>query len=266
MSGALRPLADLSRCRILISNDDGIAAEGLKVLERIARKLSDDVWIVAPITEQSGAGHSLTLHMPLRPTQVGERRFTVSGTPTDCVMVAINHLMKDHRPDLVLSGINMGANLGEDVHYSGTVAAALEGTLLGVPAMALSQSFSDIEKIPWATAETFAPDLIRRICDAGWPMNVLININFPDRPPQQVGGVVPALQGKHKIGDDLVLRKDPRGRPYLWIGTRRTADASARGTDLNAVDEGSIAVTPLNVDLTHMPTMAALREVLGKER
>jgi 5'-nucleotidase len=201
--------------------------------------------------------------MPLRPVKIGDRRYTVSGTPTDCVMVAINHLMKDHPPDLVLSGVNMGSNLGEDVHYSGTVAAALEGALLGVPSIALSQFVADITDIPWETAERFAPDLIRRICATGWPANVLININFPNRTPDRVAGVVPARQGKHKLGDDLVMRADPRGRPYLWIGPRRTADASAVGTDLKAIDDGYIAVTPLNVDLTHGPTLDALRGVLA---
>ena len=262
MTGSARPLTDLSRCRILLSNDDGIGAQGLAVLERIARTLSDDVWVVAPTLEQSGAGHSLTLHMPLRPVQIGDRRYTVSGTPTDCVMVAINHIMKDHPPDLVLSGINMGANLGEDVHYSGTVAAALEGALLGVPAIALSQVFADVAKIPWDTAMKFGPDLIRRICTAGWPANVVTNINFPDRGPDAVSGTIAAEQGKHKIGDDLVLRADPRGRAYLWIGPRRKADASAEGTDLKATDDGYISVTPLNVDLTHGPTMKTLRDVL----
>ena len=177
-------------------------------------------------------------------------------------MVAINHIMKDHPPDLVLSGINMGANLGEDVHYSGTVAAALEGALLGVPAIALSQVFGDVAKIPWDTAMKFGPDLIRRIYTAGWPANVVINVNFPDRGPDAVAGTIAAEQGKHKIGDDLVLRADPRGRAYLWIGPRRKADASAEGTDLKATDDGYISVTPLNVDLTHGPTMKTLRDVL----
>src|SRR5688572_2576593 len=159
MSDMHPPVGDLKRCRILLSNDDGIASPGLAVLERIARALTDDVWIVAPTVEQSGAGHSLTLHLPLRPTKVGDKRYTVNGTPTDSVMVAVNHIMKDHPPHLILSGINMGANLGEDVHYSGTVAAALEGTLLGIRAVALSQVFTDAENIPWATAERLAPDL-----------------------------------------------------------------------------------------------------------
>jgi 5'-nucleotidase len=177
------------------------------------------------------------------------------------VLVAVNHLMKDHPPDLVLSGVNMGANLGEDVHYSGTVAAAMEGALLGVRAIALSQVFADAENVPWNTALRYGPDLIANLCRAVWPRQVLINVNFPDRDPDEVAGVRPSRQGKHKIGDDLVLRHDPRGKPYLWIGAMRLADAHAADTDLNAIGAGYIAVTPLHIDLTHDATLAALRRV-----
>ena len=257
----VKAIKEIEKCRILLSNDDGIMAPGMAALERIAANLSDDVWVVAPANEHSGAGHSLTIHHPLRPVKLSDRRFTVSGTPTDSVMVAVNHIMADHPPDLILSGVNFGGNLGEDVHYSGTVAAAMEGTLLGVPAIALSQVWSDIDNIRWETAEYFAPGLIRKICSAGWSENVLINLNFPDRAPENVSGVMPANQGKHKLGDDLVLRDDPRGRPYLWIGTRRVSDPSARGTDLKAIDEGYISVTPLNVDLTHGVSMKSLQKI-----
>jgi len=248
--------------RILLSNDDGIAAHGLVVLERIARQLTDDIWIVAPTIERSGAGHSLTIHEPLRPVKIDERRYTVSGTPTDCVMVAINHIMTGNAPDLVLSGVNHGGNLGEDVHYSGTVAAAMEGVLLGVPSIALSQVWNhEKNDIHWETAEQFGADVIRKVCTVSWGKNVLINVNFPDRAPGDVKGVMPAQQGKHKLGDDLLLRHDPRGRPYLWIGEKRMSDLSREGTDLKAVDDGFISVTPLNVDLTHGATLAALGNV-----
>ena len=257
-ANALKNLAD---CRILLSNDDGITAPGMAALERIANSLSSDVWVVAPATEQSGAGHSLTIHHPLRPVKLSERRFTVSGTPTDSVMVAVNHIMKDHPPDLVLSGVNFGGNLGEDVHYSGTVAAAMEGTLLGIPAIALSQVWGDIDSIRWETAEAFAPDLIRDICAEGWSDDVLINVNFPDRDPAGVKGILLAGQGKHKLGDDLIVREDPRGRSYLWIGTQRISDLSTMGTDLKAVDDGYISVTPLSVDLTHETTMKRLQKL-----
>lgn len=255
------PFTDFSKLRILLSNDDGINAHGLLVLERIARQLSDDVWIVAPSVERSGAGHSLTIHEPLRPVKISEKRYSVSGTPTDCVMVAINHIMKDSPPDLVLSGVNVGGNLGEDVHYSGTVAAAMEGVLLGAPSIALSQVWTNPDNIHWATAEKYAPDIIRKVCAVGWGKNVLINVNFPDCAPDAVRGTKPAAMGKHKLGDDLVLRHDPRGRAYLWIGTKRVSDRSAEGTDLRLVDEGYITVSPLNVDLTHTPTLTALGRV-----
>jgi 5'-nucleotidase len=247
--------------RILLSNDDGIAAHGLEVLERIARQLSDDIWVVAPTVERSGAGHSLTIHEPLRPIKIAERRYAVSGTPTDCVMVAINHIMEGNQPDLVLSGVNHGGNLGEDVHYSGTVAAAMEGVLLGVPSIALSQVWDHEKDIHWDTAEKFGAEVIRKVCTVNWGKKVLISINFPDVAPEGVKGVVPATQGSHKLGDNLVLRHDPRGRPYLWIGSKRISDLSGVGTDLKATGDGFISVTPLNVDLTHTPTMAALDKV-----
>ncbi len=255
------PFRDFSKLRVLLSNDDGISAAGLELLERIARTLTDDVWVVAPTVERSGAGHSLTIHEPLRPVKISDRRYSVSGTPTDCVMVAINHIMKENPPDLVLSGINHGGNLGEDVHYSGTVAAAMEGVLLGVPSIAMSQVWNDGEAIRWDAAEHFAADVIRKVCAVGWGKNVLINVNFPDRAIGDVKGVLPTTQGKHKVGDDLLLRHDPRGRPYLWIGNRRMSDTSRDGTDLKAAADGFISVTPLNVDLTHAPTLAALGKV-----
>ena len=264
MTAAQYPkIAELKGKRILLSNDDGIGAHGLVVLEKIARALTDDIWVVAPSIERSGAGHSLTLHHPLRPVKHADRRYSVDGTPTDCVLVAINHLMKDHPPDLVLSGVNLGVNLGEDVHYSGTVAAAMEGTLLGFPAIAFSQDFLDADAIHWQTALRFGPDIVRSVCAAGWAKQVLINVNFPDRDPDTVKGVRVARQGKHKIGDELVHRHDPRGRPYIWIAARRLADVSAAETDLKAVGDGYISVTPLNIDLTHDDTMVGLTKVLS---
>ena len=254
------PVDDLSGCRILLSNDDGINAPGLAVLEQIARSLSDDVWVVAPAHEQSGAGHSLTLHNPLRPTHLGEKRYMVDGTPTDCVLVACQHIMVDEPPDLVLSGINMGANLGEDVHYSGTVAAALEATLQNIPAIALSQLMGKVPQ--WDTAEHYGPDLIRSICKVGWSRNTLININFPELPVSGVKGIKMARQGRHKIGDDVVLREDPRGKPYIWIGAAVTSESNDEGTDINATATGYVSVTPLCVDLTDRDTISALKKVL----
>lgn len=254
-----KPITDLKKARILVSNDDGLHGPGLEVLIRIAESLSDDVWVVVPEHEQSGAGHSLTLHHPLRMRQVRDRVYAVSGTPTDCVLLAVNHLLKDHHPDLVLSGVNRGANLGEDVTYSGTVAAAMEGTLLGIPSIALSQVYSDDTPVPWATAETHAPNVIRMLTALGWPESELMNVNFPDVAADAVRGVVAARQGSRKIGDDLDQRFDPRGRSYFWIGPQRSRERADDGTDIAAVQAGQIAVTPLCVDLTAQKTLDRLR-------
>ncbi len=250
----------IGQMRILICNDDGIDAKGLYLLEKIARTFSDDVWVVAPETEQSGASHSLTLHRPLRLRKRDKRHYTIDGTPTDCVLLAINRLLRDQKPDLVLAGINKGGNLGEDVHYSGTVAAAMEGTLLGVRAMALSQVFTPHRPVRWDTAELFVPGLLRTVMGRQWDQNVLLNINFPDVDPESVRGVAVVHQGKRKLGDHLEERVDPRGRPYIWISGQRQEDRQRPGTDLEAIYRGAITVTPLVVDLTHVPTMEALRK------
>ncbi len=248
--------------RILVSNDDGIRARGLKVLEDIAKEFSDDVWVVAPETEQSGAGHSLTLHRPLRVRRISAQRLAIDGTPTDCVMLAINKLIPGPPPDLMLAGVNRGSNVADDVTYSGTIAAAMEATILGVPAISLSQEYGDRARVKWATVRHHAPDLIRRLVDIGWPKNVLMNVNFPDVAADAVEGVVVARQGRHKFGDALTERLDPRGQPYYWIGGMRGPEEPDAGTDMAVVVGGAIAVTPLSLDLTHRPTCNRLRKAL----
>jgi 5'/3'-nucleotidase len=250
--------------RILITNDDGIHAPGLAACEEIARALSDEVWIVAPESDQSGVAHSLSLNDPLRLREVGERHYAVKGTPTDCVIMGVRHIMKDV-PDLVLSGVNRGRNCAEDVTYSGTVAGAMEGTTLGIPSFALSQAYSFAKKHDpyWATAIKFAPDLIRRVLKAGMPRDVLVNINFPDCPPGEVAGTVVAVQGKR---DQELLRidarHDGRGNPYYWIAFARGGHTGAApGSDLSALNENRIAVTPLRMDLTDEPFMTQLAEL-----
>ncbi|MCY3830057.1 MAG: 5'/3'-nucleotidase SurE [Rhodospirillaceae bacterium] len=254
-----RRIPDLSKARILVTNDDGVNARGLDILAEIARAFSDDVWIVAPEAEQSGAGHSLTLRRPLRMTQRGERRYSVDGTPTDCVLMAVGHLLKDRKPDLALSGVNRGGNLGEDLTYSGTVAAAMEGTLTGVPSIALSQVYEDGARPDWDTACRFAPDIIRRLVEAGWPDGVLINVNFPAGGPAAVRGERVVGLGRRKIGDHLVERQDPRGVPYYWIGSLRNEEPNRPETDLAAVAEGYTAITPVHLDLTDRPTVRTLQ-------
>ena len=251
--------------RILLSNDDGIGAPGLKTLERIARSLSRDVWIVAPETEQSGASHSLTLHEPLRIRKISARRFAVRGTPTDCVMLAIFQIIRGARPSLVLSGVNRGGNIGDDVTYSGTVAAAMEGTILGVPSIALSQIARDNRAVKWATAEHHAPDIIRRLLAAGWPQEVLININFPDVMAAAVGGVATTVQGRREISDLLIEdRIDTRGIPYYWLGFRRIEGPPPKpDTDMAAIAGGRISVTPLKLDLTDLESRRNLGKVFS---
>lgn len=257
------PITDLAGARILISNDDGINAPGIKVLERIARSLSDDVWVVAPESEQSAAGHSLTIRRPLRVKQVSDRHFCVDGTPTDAVLLGVNHVLTDRKPDLVLSGVNRGANMGDDVTYSGTVAAAMEATILGIPSVALSQFLRPGQPVHWSTAEHWGPQVIRKVCQVGWGVNVLMNVNFPDVLPGQVSGIEVVRQGKRKIGDELIERLDPRGEPYVWIGAQRAEEQGVAGTDIEAVMRGAVAVTPLCVDLTHGATMEALKPLFG---
>ncbi len=253
---------DLAKTRILVTNDDGIDAPGIKILEKAARKLSRDVWVVAPETEQSAVAHGLTIRRPLRIRRVDERRYAVDGTPTDAVLLAIGQLLKDDKPTLCLSGVNRGANLGDDVTYSGTVAAAMEATLLGVPAIAFSQVFTKRDMVHWKTAEKYVPIVARKLAALGWAENVLINVNLPDRTPDKVRGIKAAAQGRHKIGDELIENQDPRGQRYYWIGVMRQSEPDRVGTDLHATNAGWIAVTPLHLDLTHGPTLARMATTL----
>ena len=250
--------------RILLTNDDGVNATGLKLLERIARKFSDDIWIVAPTEEQSGAGHSLTLAVPVRIRKLGERRFCVTGTPTDSVMMAIAQIMKDHRPDLILSGVNRGANLGEDVTYSGTVSAAMEGALAGIPSVALSQSFARERTgntMPFAAAEAWAEGVLQPLITTPMEPRTLINVNFPALPPEAVRGVRVVRQGLRDYGRlRLVRRTDPRGYDYFWFGLGPMIETPGHSTDLEAIADGFVSVTPLHLDLTHEPSLGRLSE------
>jgi 5'-nucleotidase len=238
--------------RILITNDDGIHATGLRVLERIALTFSDDVWVVAPETDQSGKAHSVSLSDPLRSRKISDRRFAVRGTPTDCVIMAVRRLL-DRPPTLVLSGVNRGSNVADDVTYSGTIAAAMEGTLLGIPSIALSQAYawSDGATVPWATTEAHAPAILHRLLDAGVPPGLLVNINFPACAAEAVTGVRVTRQGsRNDASVEVDARIDGRGNPYYWISYRPQATEPVAGTDLDALAKGAISVTPLRLDLT----------------
>lgn len=255
---AARPI-DLARARVLVTNDDGIAAPGLKLLENVLKPLAREVWVVAPEVEQSATSHSLTLRRPLRIRKLAERRYAVDGTPTDSVLLAVVEVMQDNPPDLVISGVNRGGNLGEDVTYSGTVAAAMEGTLLGVPSVAVSQVYVDGHPVKWATTEQWLGRILKRLTGAQWPAGVLMNVNLPDVAARKVTGIEITRQGRRKIGSDIARGTDPRGEPYYWVGAQRREEPYHRGTDLEAIRRGAVSVTPLTMDLTHGPTLARLR-------
>jgi 5'-nucleotidase len=252
--------------RILLTNDDGIDSPGLRALHQIASELSQDVWVVAPETNQSGASHSLTLHEPLRLRQIDERAFAVRGTPTDSVIMGVRHILKDQMPNLVLSGVNSGANMAEDVTYSGTIAGAFEGTILGIRSMALSQAYGieGRKAIKWHTVLAHAPALIRKLLAVEWAPSSVMNINFPDREPDDVVATVVTTQGKRDPGLlQIEERRDTWGNPYYWLAFERRRSATQEGTDLWAVYSGRISVTPLFLNLTHISMRESLARALG---
>ncbi len=253
--------------RILVTNDDGIHAPGLGILEAIAASLSYDVTVVAPAEDRSGAGHSLTLTVPLRLRRRGERRFAVTGTPTDAVMMGLGVVMKDAPPDLILSGVNRGANLAEDVTYSGTVSAAMEGALAGVPSIALSQvhaSEAAGDGAPFDVAAAWGERVLRPLLATRMAAGTLVNVNFPAGAPDAVRGIRVCRQGIRDYGRlKLVKGTDPRGDDYYWFGLGVLEHTPVPDSDLAAVAAGYISVTPLHLDLTHDPSLAMLAARYG---
>lgn len=249
--------------RILLTNDDGIFAPGLTVLERIAARFSDDIWICAPAEEQSGAGHSLTLSRPVRLRQHDARRFSVSGTPTDSVMMALREVMPG-KPDLILSGVNRGANLGDDVTYSGTVSAAIEGALAGIRSIALSQVYAQEgmgDTVPFAAAEAWGERVIEPLLGVPFAERTLVNVNFPAIAPDAVKGIRVVRQGFHDYARGSVVEgTDPRGYRYFWFGLHGIEHTPGHATDLEAIQDGYVSVTPLQLDLTHDASLAAMAE------
>lgn len=252
--------------RILLTNDDGIHAAGLAVLERIAARFSDDVWICAPSEEQSGAGHSLTLNRPVRLKQHDARRFSVSGTPTDAVTMALKKLLPAP-PDLILSGVNRGANLGDDVTYSGTVSAAMEGALAGIRSIALSQVYireNTGEFVSFEAAEFWGERALAPLLTAPFAPRILVNINFPPLGPDEVRGIRVARQGFHDYARGSVVEgTDPRGFPYFWFGLHGIEHTSGHASDLEAIADGYVSVTPLQIDLTHEESLGSLAELFA---
>ncbi|MEO0670464.1 MAG: 5'/3'-nucleotidase SurE [Pseudomonadota bacterium] len=252
--------------RILLTNDDGIDAPGLKSLRAIAEQLTDDIWTVAPQTNHSGAGHSLSLREPLRAIERDARTFAVRGTPTDCVIMAVRHFMKDARPDLILSGVNQGQNIAEDVTYSGTIAACFEGTLIGIRSIALSQAFGGPygREMMWSTAEQYGPDVVRKLIARDWPEGRLMNVNFPPVKPDEVAGTMVTRQGRRDQSlMEIDARNDTWGTPYYWLGYQRKRSEPPEGSDLWAIYNGYVSVTPLSMNLTDADEHAALTDVFA---
>ena len=250
--------------RILLTNDDGIHAKGLQVLEAIARELSDDIWIVAPEVEQSGKSRALTLTEPVRVREAADHRWAVAGTPTDCVLIALQKLMKTKKPDLILSGVNNGQNMAGDTSLSGTVAAALMGTELGVRSIALSQSkgFRGSGSLDWDTPLAWGKKTIAPLLERDWPPHVTMNINFPDCQPANVKGIQQTRQGRRDL---MVIethtRTDLRGNDYVWIAYNGKLSDPPAGTDLRAIYDGYISVSPLHTDLTQYSYLQEMADV-----
>ena len=244
--------------RILLSNDDGISSEGLRALYRAVRPLGE-VAVAAPDREQSAVSHSLSLHRPLRAEKTGEGWFAIDGTPTDCINLALNGLLKT-RPDIVLSGINKGANMGDDITYSGTVAVAMEATLLGVPAVAISLIWEPGEPFHFDLSEKFARAIAEKILQSGLGEGVLLNVNVPNISESECSGVEITRQGKRVYGDSIVEKIDPRGREYFWIGGNGLGWVDEPETDFAAASRKKISVTPVRLDLTDYGAMEELKK------
>jgi 5'-nucleotidase len=249
--------------RVLLTNDDGIDAPGLAALEAVAAELADEVWVVAPEHDQSGTSHSISLHSPLRVSRQGDRRFGVAGTPGDCVVMAVRHLMVDHPPTLVLSGINRGGNLGVETMFSGTVGAAMTGLLLGLPSIALSQTFTDSKKVRWDTARALAPGVIRRLLDVSHAEPVCLNVNFPDVDAAAAGPLSVTRQGPGLVqGINVLPNVDPRGIDYFWMRFQRGPRENGPDTETAVVAAGGISVTPLAFERTDERAFTVLADAL----
>ncbi|MBB3310586.1 5'-nucleotidase [Rhizobium sp. BK196] len=251
--------------RILLTNDDGIHAEGLGALERIARALSDDVWIVAPETDQSGLAHSLSLSEPLRLRKISDKHYALRGTPTDCVIMGVKQVL-DFKPDLILSGVNSGSNVADDVTYSGTIAGAIEGTMQGVRSFALSQAYSyddGARILPWEVCEAHAPALLESLMTVDLPEGTFLNLNFPNCRPDEVEGVEVTAQGKLAFNLQVDARTDGRGFPYYWLKFGERAGAFTEGSDIHALKHNRISVTPLKLDLTDYSVTDRVARALG---
>lgn len=244
-------MSELAGKRVLLINDDGIEAPGIRLLESLVREHTDDVWVIAPDEERSGASHSLSITSPVRVRRIDERRYAIKGTPTDCALLAVHELLTDRKPDVLLSGINRGANLAEDLTYSGTAAAAMEGTMLGIRSIAMSQVMA-LDKQPyWETARRYTMPVLDYILGCEWDYGAFVNVNFPDNPPDEVSGYRVTIQGQRPPGAFLPERRiDGRGVPYYWIVLDYPEGNALPDTDLEAIANGAVSITPLHLDFT----------------
>lgn len=256
-----------TRARILVTNDDGIHSPGLTTLAKALAKIGE-VWVVAPDRERTAVAHAVTLHKPLRVDEVGTRTFAVNGTPVDCVNLAVLNLLPKP-PDLLVSGINKGVNLGDDVLYSGTVSAAMEGTILGVPSMAVSQEGRD--RFHFEAGAHYAVLVARMILREGLPPETLVNLNVPHRPLKAITGLRVTCLSRRRFDNPIIEKKDPHGRSYYWIAGTRVSWSRSKDADHEAIEDGAVSLTPIHLDTTHHAVMdrfrawePALRQAMGR--
>ncbi|MBH66732.1 MAG: 5'/3'-nucleotidase SurE [Rhodospirillaceae bacterium] len=248
---------DLRNSRVLVTNDDGYGAPGLEILIEIAHSLASEVWVVAPAEESSGTGHSITVRRPLTVKQKNAKTYTVDGTPTDCIILAVNEIMKDNLPNLVLSGVNSGVNIAEDVSYSGTIGAAMEATIAGVPAIALSQEMSGSE-LSWNVAKKNAAEIITKLSSLEWISDTLINVNFPFSEKEQ-GKYQITRQGRQKRGDQVSLIEQRDSINKYQIGQVKLNGITQSCTDAESLKNGAISITPLSISFTEEAFFRSLR-------
>jgi 5'-nucleotidase len=250
--------------RVLLTNDDGAEAEGLKALAGAARQIAKEVWIVAPARDASGSAACINLHDPLRVAQTSEREYSITGTPADCVIMSCGHIMEKSPPDLILSGINRGANLADDILFSGTTNAALVGAFLGFRAIAFSQAVHDGTEINWSQAETLVAPLVSTLLATDWPKGIAYNVNFPAVPLEEITGVTAAKQGKGSVlAVEVETRVDKRAKPYYWFGLKRGARDQSEESDVAALRKRSISVSPLRLDRTDYDVLKNLSKHLA---